>query len=53
MIGSEQKVYLIDGPPMRYDLNLFQSILNLMEVMCLVQEEEKCMIGVIANGCKN
>jgi len=23
---------------MRYDVNLFQIILNLMEIMCLVQE---------------
>ena len=32
------QVYLIDGLPMRYDLNLFKFILNLMEIMCLVQE---------------
>lgn len=30
------KVYLINELPMRYDLKLFQFILNLMEVMCLV-----------------
>jgi len=34
-------VYLIDELPMRYDMNLFQFILNLMEVMCLVQEAWK------------
>jgi len=32
----ELQVYVIDGPPMRYDLKLFQIILNLMEMMCLV-----------------
>ena len=31
-------MYLIDGPPMRYDSNLFQFLLNLMKNMCLVQE---------------
>ena len=29
------QVYLVDRPPMRYDLKLFQFILNLMEIMCL------------------
>ena len=33
------KMYLIGELPMRYDVNLFQFILNLMEVMFLVQEE--------------
>jgi len=33
-------VYLIDEPPMRYDLNLFQFILSLMEIMFL---EHECM----------
>ena len=32
------QVYLIDDLPMRYDMNSFQFILNLMEIMCLVQE---------------
>ncbi len=31
----ELQVHLIDGPPMKYDLKLFQFILNLMEIMCL------------------
>jgi len=31
-------VYLIDELPMRYDVNLFQFILNLMEVMFFGQE---------------
>lgn len=34
-------MYLIDKLPMRYDVNLFQFILNLMEVMCLIQEARK------------
>ena len=38
-------MHLIDGPPMRYDLKLFQFILNLMEIMCLVQESMKCSVG--------
>ena len=38
-------MYLIDEPPMRYDLNLFQFILNLMEIMCVVQEIIKCSVG--------
>ena len=29
------QMYLIEELPMRYDVNLFQFILNLMEVMCL------------------
>ena len=39
------KMYLIDEPLMRYDVNLFQFILNLMEIMCLVQEALKFSIG--------
>ena len=31
-------MYLIDELPMRYDVNLFQFILNLMEVMFFGQE---------------
>ena len=31
-------MYLIDELPMRYDVNLFQIVLNLMEIMYLVQE---------------
>lgn len=31
-------MYLIDGLPMSYDLNLFKFILSLMEIMCFVQE---------------
>lgn len=31
-------MYLIDELPMRYDVNLCQFILNLMEFMCLEQE---------------
>ena len=30
---------------MRYDLKLFQFILNLMEIMCLVHESMKCSVG--------
>jgi len=41
---TELQVYLIDGPPMRYDLKLFQFIFNLMEIMCLVLESMKCPI---------
>jgi len=26
-------------------VNLFQFILNLMEVMCLVREAQKCLVG--------
>ena len=32
------QLYLIDELPMRYDVNLCQFILNLMEFMCLEQE---------------
>lgn len=33
---TKLQVYLVEGPPMRYDLKLFQLFLNLMEFMCLV-----------------
>jgi len=36
MKQTKLQVYLIDRPLMRYVLKLFQFILNLMEVMCLV-----------------
>jgi len=39
------QVYLIDELAMRYDVNLFQFILNLMEGMCLVQESWKFPVG--------
>jgi len=39
------QVYLIDELPMMYDVNLFQFILNLMELICLVQEAWKFPIG--------
>ena len=32
------QVYLIDELSMRYDVNLFQFILNLLAFMCFVQE---------------
>ncbi len=38
------QMYLIDKLPMQYNVNLFQFILNLMEVMCLVQEYMKCSV---------
>ena len=41
------QMYLIDKLPMRYDVSLFQFILNLMEVMCLVQENMKCLLHII------
>jgi len=38
-------MYLIDELPMSYDVNLFQFISRLMEVMYLVQECMKCPVG--------
>jgi len=35
---AELQVYLVDRPPMRYYLKLFQFILYLMEVMYFVKE---------------
>jgi len=32
------QMYVIGELQMRYDVNLFQFILNLMEVMCFIQE---------------
>jgi len=37
-------VYLIDELSIRYDVDLFIFILNLIEVMGLVQEAQKCPI---------
>jgi len=42
---TKLQMYLIDELQMRYDLKLFQIILNLMEVMCLVQECMKNSVG--------
>ena len=42
---TELQVYHIDKLLMMYDLKLFKFVLNLMEVMCLVQENMKCPIG--------
>ena len=42
---TELQVHLVDGPPMRYDVNLFKFILNLIAVMCLVQEARKFLVG--------
>jgi len=39
------QMYLIDKLLVRYGMNLFQFISNLMEVMCLVQECMKCLVG--------
>ena len=53
---TELQVYLIDGPPMRYDLKLFHFILDLMEIMCFVQESMKCLVKwskLIANISNN
>lgn len=41
---TDLQVYLIDEAPMRYDLNLVQFILNLMVVICLVQESKEILI---------
>jgi len=41
------KMYLISDLPMRYDVNLFQFIMNLMEVMFLVQEAWTCPVGCL------
>ena len=38
-------MYLIKELPIRYDLNLFEFILNLMEVICLVPEGMRCSVG--------
>ena len=38
-------MYLIDKLPTSYDGNLFQFIFNLIEVICLVQEARKFLIG--------
>jgi len=49
-------VYLIDEILVKYDLKLFQFILNLMEVMCLVQEARKCPVEwlkLTARNCNN
>jgi len=42
---TKLQMYLVDRPPMSYDLKLFQFILNLIEIMCLVQESMKCSVG--------
>lgn len=47
------QVYLIEELPMRYDLNLFEFILKLMEIMCLVQECMNMPSWVVEIDCKN
>jgi len=42
---TKLQVYLVNRPSMRYDLKLFNFNLNLMEIMCLVQESKKCPVG--------
>jgi len=42
---TKLQLYLVDRPPMRYDLNLPQFISNLMESMCLVHGSMKCSVG--------
>lgn len=37
-------MYLIDELPIRYDLKLFQFILNLMVIICLVQKARKSSV---------
>jgi len=54
-------VYLIDGPPMRYNLNLFKFLFSLMESMCFVHEIFempgfgwlKFILGISSNGKMN
>ena len=48
----ELQVYLLDELPMRYDFNLFQFILNLMEILCLVQECMNMLGWVVEVNCK-
>ena len=45
-------MYLIDELPMRYDVNLFQFIANIMEVMCLVHEYMKCPVGLLKSTAR-
>jgi len=42
---TKLQLYLGYDPLVRHDVNLFQFILNLMEVMCLLQEAQKCPVG--------
>jgi len=47
------QMFLIDEIPMRYDLILFQFILNLMEIMCLEQECVNMPSWVVEINYKN
>ncbi len=47
------QMYLIHKLSMRYDVNLFKFILNLIEVVCLVQERMNMASWEIEIDCKN